>query len=537
MSNPSETLLSPTELQEQLMSGLNELSGAEAHEAFSERLDDFLEQNNIEESEIISGTSAYAPILSEAAFNGLEFSGLEGTGLSLADAHHMMNDEDYRLEMAEKYLTGDEENRIENEYSERDFDPYHPYAPTSGPMAPEGVEAHDQAVKTKEFMHYELRDALNSGTEGSPATFEDFKESEDYYKWQQMLGDQAAFHQNGGAEDLKFIHEDGRELVFDGDTRELMTEDRYMGTYNYVNATIPNDTTPGPLEAYLNTRTEGSLLHRKYDVDTWIELGNTRADRYAHGGAEAREAQFDAAVNEGIGNSFRNTADEIAENVSDTVNQVGEAISNKVGQVDDAINDRLENVARELTDSLEDMSRPPGHSNSIDDIEPYSAPNNRFRDFFGLPPDIGSSFGSWQEGALTPGDQTMDGAHIQRASLSETAVPTSSGTIHLEDAIDMLAADQKTLNVSSTGEASPIQDALNHPDAAQMFQNLHTHGVETLTAEITPDMSTEDRVSELLLAGQEATQQAGIPMPEEQRELEATQELNNTYEDDYSLSL
>ena len=115
-----------------------------------------------------------------------------------------------------------------------------------------------------------------------------------------------------------------------------------------------------------------------------------------------------------------------------------------------------------------------------------------------------------------------------------TALQTDSGTVYLEDAIGMLVADQKTLNVSSTGEqASPIQNALNHPDAAQMFQNLQTHGVKTLTAEITPDMSPEDRVSKLLHAGQEATQEAGIPMPSKQRELEATQELNNSYEDDF----
>ena len=70
-----------------------------------------------------------------------------------------------------------------------------------------------------------------------------------------------------------------------------------------------------------------------------------------------------------------------------------------------------------------------------------------------------------------------------------------------------------------------------------MFQNLQTHGIKTLTAEITPDMSSEDRVRELLLAGKEATQQVGIPMPSEQRELEAAQELNNSYEDGYSYDM
>ena len=127
---------------------------------------------------------------------------------------------------------------------------------------------------------------------------------------------------------------------------------------------------------------------------------------------------------------------------------------------------------------------------------------------------------------IPPVDASLDGA------------PTGSRTISLEDAIGMLAADQKALNASNTGEqASHIQDALNHSDAAQMFQNLHTHGVKTLTADITSDMSAEDRAREILVAGQEATQEAGISMPSEQRDIEVTQALNNSYEDDYSHGL
>ena len=134
-------------------------------------------------------------------------------------------------------------------------------------------------------------------------------------------------------------------------------------------------------------------------------------------------------------------------------------------------------------------------------------------------------------------DRTLGGASIQQASFSEANRVERPRTVALEDAIGMLAADQKALNAPSTGEqASLVQEALNHPDAAQMFQNLHMHGVKTLTAEITLDMSTEDRVSELLVAGREATQEAGIPMPEEQRQLEATLDQGNSHEDDYSLS-
>jgi len=495
MSNPSEDMLSVTDLQDRLTSGLENLSGAEANEAFSDRLGEFLRENNIDEAEIISGESEYASTLSEAAFNGVDFRGLEGTGLPLADARRLIFDEDYRLEMADKFLTGKEENRIEAEHSEIIPNPQLPFGPPIVlPMSPEGVEAHEEAVKTKEFMHYELRDALNSGKHGLPATLKDFEESENYYKWEEMKGDQAAFHQNGGTKDLKFVHPDGRELVYEGDTKELMTSDAHMGTYNYANATIPKDLTPSPLESFQNTRTEGSKLHKAYDVDPWIELGNTRADRYANGGEAARAAQLRGAVLKGLGSSTGNSINEGKAWVSDKASEVGEAVSDTVDQVGDTIHDTFEKI--------KNLGKNP-----------------------------------WQEGTLNPSDQTKNGAHIQSASFSETDMAASSGTLSLEDAIGMLAADQKTLNASIRGETSSVLDVLNHPDAALMFQNLQSRGVNTLTAEITPDMSTEDRVRELLVAGHEATQEAGIPMPEEQRELEAMHARNNSYEDDYSLGV
>ncbi|WP_283241550.1 RHS repeat-associated core domain-containing protein, partial [Halomonas sp. ATBC28] len=54
--------------------------------------------------------------------------------------------------------------------------------------------------------------------------------------WILLPESQSIFHDNGiGKPELKFIHPDGREAVFDGDTHELITDPRYMGTYNYVN--------------------------------------------------------------------------------------------------------------------------------------------------------------------------------------------------------------------------------------------------------------------------------------------------------------
>lgn len=44
-----------------------------------------------------------------------------------------------------------------------------------------------------------------------------------------------------GKPELKFIHPDGREVVFDGGTRQIITSDQYRGTYNYVNpAPVPS---------------------------------------------------------------------------------------------------------------------------------------------------------------------------------------------------------------------------------------------------------------------------------------------------------
>ena len=72
------------------------------------------------------------------------------------------------------------------------------------------------------------RDALNqnlptsnqAGAPGSP--------------WVLLPFEKAILHQDGiGAAERKFIHPDGREVVFDGDTAAIVTDPRYMGTYNF----------------------------------------------------------------------------------------------------------------------------------------------------------------------------------------------------------------------------------------------------------------------------------------------------------------
>jgi len=184
-----------------------------------------------------------------------------------------------------------------------------------------------------------------------------------------------------------------------------------------------------------------------------------------------------------------------------------------VGKAGEAIYDTYKDVkgygaelSKEVTEALEDIAGVPSHRDFIEDIAPYSAPRGGgLRDLFGLPR---FGIGSWQEGALQPDESHSGSATLQHASFTEAdMMPEGSSNVTLEDAINMLAEDQKTLTAATEqGQSSAIGEVLNHPDAAQMFQNLHSHGVKTLTAEITPDMSAEDRA---------ATAQAGIPMPEE----------------------
>lgn len=587
MASPSEELLI-AEVEEKVTSGLDGLTVPEAQEEFSKRLENFLEEKGLEESDIISGQSEYAPILAQEAFNGLDFSGLEGTGLSLSDTRRMLNDKEYRLEMAEKHLTGNEENRIVDEYSESYFTGS-PFSPLGNRLVdPVGIDLRDEAINIREFMHYELRDALNSGERGAPSTLEAFEQNPNRFEWTAMVGDQAAFHQNGGETDLKFIHDDGRELVYDGDTKELMTDDRYMGTYNYVNATIPLDSTPSPWEAYQNTRTEGSRLHKAYDVDPWIELGNTRADRYVHGGEEARQAQMNGAIFDGFKSSLGNTVNETGGLISDTASAVGDAVVDTASAAGEVIVDKASAAGEVIYDTasavgeavvdkasaagktIYDTASAAGESirdtasavgETVSDAasaagaavsnaasaagEVVSEKADQVGDAVqGTIEDI-KDFGRWLWEGDTPkaDDNSNDGAQIQRAAPVDTEITTGSASLPIEEAIDILKADEITLREANLGsETSPIQDALSHPDAAEMFHNLRVHEVETIPAEVTPDMGPEDRVREILVAGQEATYEAGILMPSEQRDLDAAQELHNSYlntqdsyEDDYSI--
>lgn len=86
--------------------------------------------------------------------------------------------------------------------------------------------------------HFEGRDELNTDL---PESVDDIQDGDG---WTELTPAQSAFHDDPATPDpeRKFIHEDGREAVFNPETGELVTDPRYAGTYNYVNpAPVPED--------------------------------------------------------------------------------------------------------------------------------------------------------------------------------------------------------------------------------------------------------------------------------------------------------
>ena len=73
--------------------------------------------------------------------------------------------------------------------------------------------------------------------------------------WRLLPKSQSIFHDDGvGKPELKFVHPDGREAVFNGDCLCPETRPQYMPTYNYVNP--------------------GKVLDKKNDIPGLIEYGS-----------------------------------------------------------------------------------------------------------------------------------------------------------------------------------------------------------------------------------------------------------------------
>ncbi|MCX7110799.1 MAG: FG-GAP-like repeat-containing protein [Proteobacteria bacterium] len=86
--------------------------------------------------------------------------------------------------------------------------------------------------------HYEDREAFNKPYED--LTYDQVSSDSD--NWTLLPPIQSVEHDNKiGKQELKYIHNNGSELVFDGDTHELITDPKYRGTYNYINPASIND--------------------------------------------------------------------------------------------------------------------------------------------------------------------------------------------------------------------------------------------------------------------------------------------------------
>ncbi|MGN0517631.1 MAG: hypothetical protein ACI4II_02775, partial [Acutalibacteraceae bacterium] len=76
--------------------------------------------------------------------------------------------------------------------------------------------------------HFEIREQKN----GAHLTYEEVTAPNS--GWALLPPEQSIYHDNGvGKPELKFIHPDGREAVFDGDTLKPITEAEFIATYNY----------------------------------------------------------------------------------------------------------------------------------------------------------------------------------------------------------------------------------------------------------------------------------------------------------------
>lgn len=96
--------------------------------------------------------------------------------------------------------------------------------------AAKGVSNKVKCIYTKvtEF-HFEKREKLN----GKHPTFEEVSSADS--EWILLDKSMSIYHDNKiGKNEMKFVHPDGREAVFDGDTLEPVVDHKYKATYNYV---------------------------------------------------------------------------------------------------------------------------------------------------------------------------------------------------------------------------------------------------------------------------------------------------------------
>jgi len=117
--------------------------------------------------------------------------------------------------------------------------------------------------------HFEGRDALNKTVSYSEA-------NQEGSQWTRLSTSESVFHDNGkGKPEIKFIHPQGYEVVFDGDTHELITDPKYKGTFNYCNPKPFKEVTD--VSSFLEWAKKG-VKHFRKDVLPYLLGGNVRGE-------------------------------------------------------------------------------------------------------------------------------------------------------------------------------------------------------------------------------------------------------------------
>ena len=79
------------------------------------------------------------------------------------------------------------------------------------------------------LIHHDVRGALNSPLPPNPPI-------DGEGGWHLLPPEQSIFHDNGDKyPECKYVNDDGREVVYDGATHQIITDIRYVGTYNFIN--------------------------------------------------------------------------------------------------------------------------------------------------------------------------------------------------------------------------------------------------------------------------------------------------------------
>ena len=128
----------------------------------------------------------------------------------------------------------------------------------------------DQVINNATRWHFEDRDAKNKPLPNSMRRA-DRAGFEMYPQWQN------AEHQNDvGFPEVKYVHPDGREVIYDGDTRKVITDPKIKGTFNYANAPAREKPPEDAAELFECLSQEGVLKHFLLDWLPYNRLGNTR---------------------------------------------------------------------------------------------------------------------------------------------------------------------------------------------------------------------------------------------------------------------